>query len=122
MRPVKIEVIINARSGTDDKRDVQRRLQEVFSANGIETRISFARSGNKVVDLARQAALSDADIIVAGGGDGTISSVASAAIESGKIMGVLPFGTMNHFAKDLHIPLNLEGAIQTIVGGPRNQN
>lgn len=117
MPPVKIEVIINARSGTDDKRDVQRRLQEIFSANGIEARISFARSGSKVVDLARQAALSDGDIIVAGGGDGTISSVASAAIGSGKTMGVLPFGTMNHFAKDLHIPLNIEGAIETIVAG-----
>src|SRR6185295_2089405 len=34
-----------------------------------------------------------------------------------KTSGVLPFGTMNHFAKDLHIPLDLEGAIQTIVTG-----
>ena len=117
MRPVKIEVIINARSGTEEKRDVQRRLEEVFLENGIEARISLARSGDMVADLARQAALSDAAIIVAGGGDGTINSVASAAIESGKTMGVLPFGTMNHFAKDLHIPLDLEGAIQTIVAG-----
>jgi YegS/Rv2252/BmrU family lipid kinase len=114
---VKIEVIINARSGTDEKRDVQRRLEEVFLENRIEARISLARSGGNVVDLALQAAVSDADIIVAGGGDGTISSVASAAIGSGKTMGVLPFGTMNHFAKDLHIPLDLEGAIQTIVAG-----
>jgi YegS/Rv2252/BmrU family lipid kinase len=115
--PVKIEVIINARSGTDEKRDVVRRLEEVFRAHGIEARISLARSGSMVADLAQQAALSDADIIVAGGGDGTISSVASAAIESGKTMGVLPFGTMNHFAKDLQIPLDLEGSIQTIVAG-----
>jgi len=117
MRPVKIEVIINARSGTDEKRDVQRRLEEVFLENGIEARISLAHSGDKVAELAKQAALSDADVIVAGGGDGTISSIASAAIGSGKTMGVLPFGTMNHFAKDLHIPLDLEGAIQTIVAG-----
>src|SRR6266550_3808111 len=114
---MKIEVIINASSGTDDKKDVQRRLQELFVPNGIDARISIARTGDRVVELAQRAAQSDAEIIVAGGGDGTINSVASAAIAAGKTMGVLPFGTMNHFAKDLHIPLDLEGAIETIVAG-----
>ncbi len=38
-------------------------------------------------------------------------------IDSGKTLGVLPFGTMNHFAKDLGIPLDLEGAVETIVAG-----
>jgi YegS/Rv2252/BmrU family lipid kinase len=117
MRPVKIEVIINASSGADDKGDVQRRLREAFAASGIDAHVSLARSGAKIDHLAQQAALSDVEIIVAGGGDGTINAVASAAIKSGKTMGVLPFGTMNHFAKDLHIPLEIEGAIETIVGG-----
>jgi diacylglycerol kinase family enzyme len=92
-------------------------LHEAFVANGIDARISLAPTGAKVVELAQQAARTDVDAIVAGGGDGTINSVASAAVESGKTMGVLPFGTMNHFAKDLHLPLDLEGAIQTIVAG-----
>jgi YegS/Rv2252/BmrU family lipid kinase len=114
---MKIEVILNARSGTDEKKDLHRRLQELFVASGIDARISIARAGASVVELAHKAARSDADIIIAGGGDGTINSVASVAIGSGKTMGVLPFGTMNHFAKDLHIPLDLEGAIETIVAG-----
>lgn len=117
VKQMKIEVIINAGSGTDDKNDVQRRLHELFVASGHEARISLARTGARVVDLAQQAAQSDTEIIVAGGGDGTINSVASTVIQSGKTLGVLPFGTMNHFAKDLHIPLDLEGAIQTIVAG-----
>lgn len=117
MRQVKIEVIINAGSGAEDKRDVQRGLHEKFVASGIEARISLARTGAEVVELAQQAARSDTETIVAGGGDGTINSIASAVIQSGKTMGVLPFGTMNHFAKDLHIPLDLEGSIQTIVAG-----
>ena len=114
---MKIEVIINTRSGTDEKNDAQRRLHEVFRANGIDARISLARTGAEVVELAHQAARGDAEIIVGGGGDGTINSVAAAALESGKTLGVLPFGTMNHFAKDLHIPLDPESAIQTIVAG-----
>jgi YegS/Rv2252/BmrU family lipid kinase len=114
---MKIEVILNVHSGTDDKKAVQQRMHELFVASGIDVRISTAHSGVRVVELAQQAARSDADIIVAGGGDGTINSVASAVIEFGKTMGILPFGTMNHFAKDLHIPLDLEGAIETIVAG-----
>jgi YegS/Rv2252/BmrU family lipid kinase len=117
MQQMKIEVILNASSGTDDKKEVHQRLHELFVASGHEARISLARTGARVVDLAQQAARSDTEIIVAGGGDGTINSVASAVIQSGKTMGVLPFGTMNHFAKDLHIPIDLEDAIQTIVAG-----
>ena len=114
---MKIEVIINASSGTDEKKGVQRRLQELIVARGIDARISIAHTGARVVELAQRAAQSDAQIIVAGGGDGTINSVASAAIKSGKTMGVLPFGTMNHFAKDLHLPLDLEDALEVIVAG-----
>jgi YegS/Rv2252/BmrU family lipid kinase len=114
---VKIEVIINATSGSDDKEEVRRRLLEIFAASGIDARISVARTGARVVELAQQAARSDAEIIVAGGGDGTINSVAAAAVSSNKALGILPFGTFNHFAKDLHIPLDLEGAVETIVAG-----
>ena len=49
-----------------------------------------------------------------GGGDGTISTVASVLAGTGIPLGVLPLGTLNHFAKDLGIPLDLEGAVQVI--------
>ncbi len=45
------------------------------------------------------------------------NTVAAAILESDKTLGVLPFGTVNHFAKDLGIPLDLEGAVGTIVAG-----
>ena len=114
---VKIEVIINASSGNHDKEELQRRLVEIFGASDVEVRISLAPAGAEVLDLADQAARSDADIIVAGGGDGTVSSVASVVAGCGKVLGILPLGTMNHFAKDLHIPLDLESAVNTIVAG-----
>jgi diacylglycerol kinase family enzyme len=55
--------------------------------------------------------------IVAGGGDGTISAVASVLRGQQTPMGVLPLGTLNHFAKDLKIPLDLEGAVAVILDG-----
>lgn len=92
-------------------------MAEAFKAAGVDAKIAVAQSGPEVSSLARRAARGDAEVIVAGGGDGTISSVAAAVIETNKLLGVLPFGTMNHFAKDLHIPLELPGAVATIVAG-----
>jgi diacylglycerol kinase family enzyme len=114
---VKIEVIINVSSGTGQNPDAQQELAKAFAAAGVEAHISLAHSGSEVVELAQRASRSDAEAIVAGGGDGTISSVAAVVIESKKPLGVLPFGTMNHFAKDLHIPLTIQGAIETIAAG-----
>ena len=58
---------------------------------------------------------------MAGGGDGTVNTVASAVIDTDKTFGVLPLGTLNHFAKDLHIPLDLEAAARTIIAGHTTQ-
>src|SRR6266851_2275312 len=121
MSPVKIEVIINASSGDGNKEHLQQRLAEAFTATGLEARISMAHSGSEVIALAQRAARSEVETIVAGGGDGTINSVASSIFGSDKALGILPFGTMNHFAKDLHIPLDLERAVQTIAAGQTAQ-
>ncbi len=113
--PRALEVIINVRSGTSNKEEVRGRLAELFQQNGIRARISLAGSGESLAEFARRAAHSDAATIVAGGGDGTINAVASTLIGTEKTLGVLPLGTLNHFAKDLKIPLDLEGAARTII-------
>jgi len=114
---VKIDVIINTGAGSDSKDYLKAQLLDMFHRGGIDARVSLARTGAEVDELAAKAAKSDGVAVIAGGGDGTISSVASAMMGSGKILGVLPFGTLNHFAKDLNIPLDLEGAVRIIVGG-----
>lgn len=110
-----LEVIINASSGATGKEEIRRQLAELFSENGIDARIRLARNGKDLVDLARRAVESDAETIIAGGGDGTINAVASTLVDTGKSLGVLPLGTLNHFAKDLRIPLNLKEAAHTII-------
>lgn len=115
--PATVEVIINARSGAADKEAARRQLADIFTASGIEVRISLARRGGEVVKLARRAVDGDAQTIVAGGGDGTVNAVASMVVGSNKMFGVVPLGTLNHFAKDLHIPLDPEGAARTIIAG-----
>lgn len=113
--PRMVEVILNASSGATGREETRDQLADLFSKSGVDARISLARSGEELVELAKRAADGDADTIVAGGGDGTINAVASTLIDTGKTLGVLPLGTLNHFAKDLRIPLDLQGAVDTIV-------
>jgi YegS/Rv2252/BmrU family lipid kinase len=114
---VRPAIIINASSGTDDKAQAVKQLEELFGARGLEALVSLARSGEEIVEMAKRAVEDDRQPIVAGGGDGTINAVAAQLINTDRALGVLPLGTLNHFAKDLKIPLELEDAAQTIIEG-----
>ena len=57
------------------------------------------------------------DVLVAAGGDGTVSAAATAAVRSGKTLAILPTGTLNHFARDAGIPTELEQAMAVIGSG-----
>jgi len=68
--------------------------------------------------LAKDAIQQNYEIIVAGGGDGTVNAVASALVGNSSIkLGILPMGTFNHFARDLGIPIEMEKAVEIIVAG-----
>src|SRR4051812_31861795 len=108
MSAMPIKIIISASAGSGDNNEAVRRLAQIFDEKQVEAEISLAQNGAEVAELAREAALGPYKVIVAGGGDGTVSSIAAAVINSGKILGVLPLGTLNHFARDLKIPFDLE--------------
>ncbi len=88
---------------------------------GLDAAITLAQSGAEMIATAEQALRDGAPIVVAGGGDGTINAVASVVVGSGTPFGVLPLGTLNHFAKDLNIPLDLDAAIANVAQGVRHQ-
>src|SRR5258706_8134739 len=118
MSPVRsVKVIINARSGFGDKDEVRRRLMEILQARGVDSEGLLAENGAEVAALAKNSVQEDWTVITAGGGDGTINTVASYLIGTDKIFGVLPLGTLNHFARNLRIPLDLEGAAQAVILG-----
>jgi len=56
-------------------------------------------------------------LFVAAGGDGTINTVIQPLIHTEAILGVIPVGTYNHFAKDLGIPLASRDALEVIISG-----
>jgi diacylglycerol kinase family enzyme len=112
-----IEVIINAGSGSVEAEETKRRLADLFGENGVAAKIHLAANGFEIIELAERIAKSDTGIIVAAGGDGTISAVAGEVIKAGKTLGVLPLGTLNNFSKDLQIPQEITEAVRVIAAG-----
>jgi diacylglycerol kinase family enzyme len=110
------EVILNAAAGAGECERAGELVEKIFAGNGFNAHVTLARSGEEIVEAAKRAASNDeTNVVVAGGGDGTINAVASQLVGTDKILGVLPFGTLNHFAKDLGIPLDAEAAARVIV-------
>ena len=113
-QPASIAVILNASAGTAEQQpQIERELCELFRAAGCDATIIVLRPGQDPTEVARDLS-SRASIVVAGGGDGTISSVVAGIIASPAALGVLPLGTLNQFAKDLHIPLDVRQAVAVI--------
>jgi diacylglycerol kinase family enzyme len=112
--PSSIVVILNPGAGTVSSRPaIAAELPDLFQAAGRDAEIVTVRPGQHPAEAARAASAYSA-IVVAGGGDGTVSGVAAAVVDSPAALGVLPLGTLNHFAKDLRLPLDLRAAVDVI--------
>jgi YegS/Rv2252/BmrU family lipid kinase len=110
-------VIINGGAGSGHDDHAAQALHRQFAAVGCDASITLAKSGEDMMASARQALADGVDAIVAGGGDGTINAVGSVVAGSGMPFGVLPLGTLNHFAKDIGVPLALEAAVRNVAEG-----
>lgn len=111
-----IEVILNARSGSHRAEKTRQILGMVLGESGRSFQITVA-SGDAIERVAQEKAASGCEVLVAGGGDGTVRGVAEAVLQAHKTLGVLPLGTFNYFARNLGIPLDLEAAAHIILEG-----
>lgn len=114
---LKICCLINPRSGPNETPSIED-IEKLFQSLGVEPHIVELREGDDISALTKSAVQKKYDVIVAGGGDGTVNAVASALVGVRKIkFGVLPLGTLNHFAKDMKIPTDIAKAIKIIMAG-----
>jgi len=115
---MKASVILNAAAGLrpGQVQGEAARVRELFACVGVDADVRQV-PGPQLLAAAREAAASSADVVVMGGGDGTVSAGAGSLVGTGKPMGVLPLGTLNHFARDLGIPTELEGAVRNVAEG-----
>ena len=112
-----IEVIINASGGSFVADASEQQLRAAFAENGLEVNIRLAKTGGQIAEFAHAAVESVSEYVIAGGGDGTISTVAAIVAKTDKTFGVLPLGTLNNFSKDLQIPQEIGAAVRVIADG-----
>lgn len=117
---MKVRVVIN-RGGGSFGEDKAEKLRPLFEKAGIEAKIVAVDPGELDRHCTEAAKAAGVDALVAAGGDGTISTAAAAVAGTEMKLGVLPLGTLNHFAKDAGIPLDLEEAVAAIAGGGTRQ-
>jgi diacylglycerol kinase family enzyme len=119
MKPVAVIINAGAGHGHDDERAAE--LRRLLLDAGLDAELTLADGGDAIIGAARRALEGGVRLIAAGGGDGTINAVASVLAGSGTPaqvhFGVLPLGTLNHFAKDLGIPLDLAEAVRNLANG-----
>lgn len=110
-------VLLNHKSGLDSKENCERVLREAFAQVEIRPKIRTIERGEQLLDEARRAVAEGCGTLVAAGGDGTVSACASVVADTEVALGVLPLGTLNHFAKDLGVPLSLADAVRNLAEG-----
>ncbi len=71
------------------------------------------RKGKKSSDLIRQA--EDCDLVIIGGGDGSLNAAAKALVETQKPLAVMPLGTANDFARTINLPPDPVEAARALV-------
>lgn len=116
---MKALVLLNAAAGAlaaSRQEDEGQRIAAAFFALGVPVQVRSV-PGDQLGPAARSAINSDVDVVIAGGGDGTLNAVASALVGTGKPFAFIPLGTLNHLAKELNMPQDIEQACAAIANG-----
>ncbi len=103
--------IINPISGGKTKFAFPGLADKCLDKNLFQANYVFTEKVGHAYEIALEAIQRDIDIVVAVGGDGTINEIASALVNSGKTMGIIPYGSGNGLARSLGIPLKSKQAI-----------
>ena len=111
--------VINLRAGTvlglsaEEVADIVRRG---FAEAGHDIDVRLVppeRLSATLEDLAK----APGDVLLVGGGDGTVRTAAACLVDGDKALGVIPLGTLNRYARDLGIPLDLREAVTALAAG-----
>ena len=112
-----VPVLLNRGGGAvAADRAIVDKVQSALDAAGIEAEIEVIAGGECEVRSRGIAERGD-PLLIVGGGDGTVGAAASALAGTKTALGILPLGTLNHFARDLGVPLRLDDAAQLVAEG-----
>lgn len=113
----KVLVVLNPISGGLDKDTANELLGVMARTYNVEQEIFRTTGQNDIQNLKSKIKAFQPELIIAGGGDGTINLTAKAILKTDLPMGILPLGSANGLATELQIPSNLEDAYEIAVEG-----
>ena len=111
----RITVLLNPAAGKQSAA-AEEQVRAALQSAGCDAEIRLV-DGASVASEAKAAVERGSTLVVAAGGDGSVSAAASALAGTEAELGVLPLGTLNHFAKDLEIPTDVAKAVEAIGAG-----
>jgi diacylglycerol kinase (ATP) len=109
--------VINPATGQESVRRLEGLLRKTASRRGVELDIRVTERPEHATEMARECCERGIEIVVAVGGDGTVSEVVTGTIGSNLIVGIVPIGSTNMIAKDVGIPRRLQSAMDVALGG-----
>jgi diacylglycerol kinase family enzyme len=112
----RVAVFWNAAAGRGSRGSQREAVAGALRRAGVEAEV-WPVVPRKLAVQVRRAVRRGARVVVAAGGDGTVSAVAAALAGTRTALAVLPTGTRNHFARDLGIPLDVEAAARVVADG-----
>ena len=114
---MKVQAIINPIAGVGSKRKIPKMLQQMCEEAGFELHIIFTEYAGHASIVTRKAIDQGADCIIAVGGDGTVNEIARAMLHSEAVLGIIPKGSGNGLARELHIQMDSWKALDVIFKG-----
>jgi diacylglycerol kinase family enzyme len=112
--PADVAVLLNAQAGSGHTPPDADAVRAAFAAHGLRAAVYACSPDHPLEAQLRDAVATAPQVLVAAGGDGTVNATAAQALAHGLAFGVLPVGTLNHFARDLGLPLELEQAVAVV--------
>jgi YegS/Rv2252/BmrU family lipid kinase len=113
---MKVLILLNPASGKNAREPLREAISRYFPDSQIDYEIHETVKGEKTGDIVRARLRDGFDLVVAAGGDGTVSAVIDGLAGSSVPLAIIPAGTGNLIARELNIPLEIEEAVALIAG------
>jgi len=112
-----VRLIINPISGRGRGARVVEQVSRLLHDCGLPHELCLSHSPTDPTELAREAVRNRAQLVIGLGGDGLINQIANELISSETVLGIIPAGVGNDFARGLGIPLGIEDACAVLAQG-----